>query len=238
VHAIDIDEPALAGVVADTAGGRVIPHTLDVVDAQAYGRLVAEVQQAEDRIDYLFNNAGVTWLGETHKMPFDRWRWLLDVNVMGVVHGIAHIYPWMVRQGGGHIVNTASLAGATGYATAAAYTMSKGTLLGLSLSLRAEAREHGVKVTVVCPGYVETNIFRPERVVGSSLERVLGDLPVGMIPPQQAARCLLDGVAKGKERVVFPFNARLLWWVCAWAPVLTWPLQRRLMRVFEGGQDA
>ena len=71
----------------------------------------------------------MTLLGEAHKLEFERWKWLLDINVMGVVHGIASVYPGMARRGSGHIVNTASIAAGTGYATAAAYTASKACVL-------------------------------------------------------------------------------------------------------------
>lgn len=233
VHAVDMDAGNLATLEQAAPGGRIVTHVLDVADAAAYGRIIRDLYDSGERIDFLFNNAGVTLLGEAHKVPFEKWRWLLDVNVMGVVNGIAHVYPRMAEQGGGHVVNTASLAGATGYATAAAYTMSKGCILGLSLSLRAEAREHGVKVTVVCPGYVDTNIFRPERVVGATLEQVLEDLPAGMIHPREAAASLLDGVAKGRETVVFPFSSKLWWWVVSWAPAVVGPIQRRFLRAFS-----
>ena len=208
------------------------PIVLDVTDAVGYGEAVAGIECDEASIDFLFNNAGVTLLAEAHKLEFARWKWLLDINVMGVVNGIRYVYPLMIRQGGGHIVNTASIAGSTGYATAAAYTTSKACIIELSRSLRAEARTYGVRVSVACPGYVSTNIFTQERVLGADLAAVMDDLPVKMMSPSQAAEALLRGVASGRQTIVFPLSAKVLWHVSHWAPSMLGPIQQRLLRPF------
>jgi NADP-dependent 3-hydroxy acid dehydrogenase YdfG len=233
VHAIDIDAPALESLAAAHPGAALTNHVLDVTDWDAVGRGVAAAIEADEAIDYLFNNAGVTLLGEAHKVPFDRWRWLLDVNVAGVIAGTAHVYPHMVRRGGGHIVNTASIAGVTGYPTAAAYTMSKAAVLELTRSLRAEARTFGVRVSAACPGYVDTGIFTQDRTVGAQLATVIRDLPASMMSPEAAAAAILDGVARGRHPIVFPLGARLLWHAAKWVPALIRPLHQRLLATFR-----
>jgi len=234
VYAADMDAAGLDGLATEAnANGRLVPRVLDVTDRADYGRWVGECLVTDGSIDYLFNNAGVTWLGEAHKVPFDRWRWLLDINLMGVLNGIMQVYPVMVKQGRGHIVSTGSIAGVTGYATASAYTMAKKAVIGMSDSLASEAKAYGVKVTVVCPGYVNSNIFTQDRVVGANVTEVLDDLPAPMMTPDDAARRYLAGVATGKRRVVFPANARFLWTLARWTPVLLRPIQERLMRKFS-----
>lgn len=235
VHAADVNPEGLATLASDSAGGPgvVIPRQLDVTDREAYRVWVGDCHRAEGRIDYLFNNAGVTLLGEAHKVPFERWRWLLDINLMGVINGVMHVYPLMVAQRGGHIVSTASVAGVTGYATAAAYTMAKGGVIGLSRSLEAEAKDYGVKVSVVCPGYVNSGIFSQDRVVGADLGKVIGNLPAPMMEANAAGLHYLKGVASGKRTIVFPANAKLLWFVANWMPSLLAPLQKRLLKDFE-----
>lgn len=235
VHAADMSAEGLADLAAAAKGpGSLVPRVLDVTDRADYGRWVGECVVADGSIDYLFNNAGVTLLGEAHKVPFARWKWLLDINLMGVLNGIMHVYPVMVKQGGGHIVSTGSVAGVTGYATASAYTMAKKAVIGMSTSLAAEAKAYGVKVSVVCPGYVNSNIFSQDRVVGANVTEVIKDLPAPMMSPDEAARDYLAGVAKGKRVVVFPANAKLLWTIGRWAPMLLRPIQGRLMRKFAG----
>jgi len=225
VHGVDLGEdPGIEGMTF---------RSMDVVDPEGWRSLVEGLERGEGGIDYLFNNAGVSLLGEAHKVPFERWKWLLDINVMGPVHGIQAVYPGMVRRGSGHIVSTASIAGITGYATSAPYTASKGFVIGLSQSLAAEARAYGVKVSVACPGYVRTAIFTQDKVYGADLKRVIDELPAPMMEPAEAARKLLKGVAKGKERIVFPANARLLVFLAAWAPWAVGLLQKKLLAPFR-----
>jgi NADP-dependent 3-hydroxy acid dehydrogenase YdfG len=232
VYAIECEQEAL--VRCEAAAGTVVGCRLDVTEWEAYQELVRVILEEEGAIDHLFNNAGVTLLGEAHKVEFERWKWLLDTNVMGVVNGIALVYPGMAERGGGHIVNTASIAGGTGYATAAAYTASKACVLEITRSLRAEARGLGVRVSAACPGYVRTGIFRQERTVGADVEEVMDDFPTGMLEPDEAGVRILTGVARGRETIVFPLSARFFWALAAWAPALLRPVQRRLLRQFRG----
>lgn len=239
VHAVDINAEGLASL-ADASGpaGGIHPCELDVRDSRSFALFVERVHADSGRIDYLFNNAGVTLLGEAQNIPFERWKWLLDINLMGVIHGILPVYPLMIRQQGGHIINTASIAGATGYATAAAYTASKVAVLELTRSLRSEAKLYGVDVSCVCPGYVDSGIFAQDRIVGADLEAVIRDLPVGMMTPDEAANHLLKGVIAGKSTIVFPLSARCLWGLSCWVPALLAQFQKRFMKAFQTSGDS
>ncbi len=234
VHALDVNEDALAAMVRENSGPGVLhPFILDVRDRDAYASVIVEILRVSKSIDFLFNNAGVTLLGEAQTIPFERWKWLLDVNLMGVIHGTHLVYPLMIAQGSGHIINTASIAGATGYATAAAYTASKAAILEFSRSLRAEAKGYGVRVSVACPGYVDSGIFTQDRIIGADMDAMIRDLPVKMMTPDEAAGHLLKGVVSRKNTIVFPVSARFLWGLSKWAPSLLFPLQRRFLRVFQ-----
>ncbi|MGD7652663.1 MAG: SDR family NAD(P)-dependent oxidoreductase [Verrucomicrobiales bacterium] len=234
VYALDADGGKLDGLGAGLElEGQLIPRVLDVRDLAAYRDLVADVVAKSGRIDYLFNNAGVTLLGPAESIPFERWKWLLDINLMGVVHGIECVYPVMIGQGSGHIINTASLAGSTAYATAAAYTASKAAVLELTRSLRAEARAYGVRVSVGCPGYVDSGIFSQDRIVGAERAKVMNDLPLKPMTPDEAAGHFARGVAKGKATIVFPFSARVLWVASKWAPWVNGIFQNGFMKAFD-----
>jgi NADP-dependent 3-hydroxy acid dehydrogenase YdfG len=234
VHAVDIDQKGLESLCKDSIGkAQVTTYVVDVRDGEAFAELVNRIYERTKRIDFLFNNAGVTQLGEAQNIPFERWKWLLDINLMGVVHGILPVYPIMIKQRGGHIINTASIAGATGYATAAAYTTSKTAVLELTRSLRSEAKTYGVMVSAACPGYVDSGIFVQDRIVGADLDAIIKDLPVKMMTPDVAASHLLTGVIAGKPTIIFPFSARFLWNLSNWAPLLTEPFQKRFMRAFQ-----
>jgi NADP-dependent 3-hydroxy acid dehydrogenase YdfG len=236
VHALDLNVAGLETLAQEAAGpGSIHTRQLDVCDLAAYQVVVSEIQAASSSIDFLFNNAGVTLLGEAQNIPFEKWKWLMDINLMGVIHGTHLIYPIMIAQGSGHIINTASIAGTTGYATAAAYTASKAAILEFTRSLRAEAVGHGVKVTAACPGYVDSGIFLQDRIVGADRDAMLRDLPVRMMTPDQAAFGFLSGVVKGKNSTIFPFTAKFLWYLSCWAPSMIAPFHRRFLRAFKVG---
>ena len=125
---------------------------VDVTDAVAVQRLVDGTVAREGRLDLLFNNAGIAVFADARDTSLEDWNRLIDVNLRGVVHGVAAAYPLMVRQGSGHIVNTASAAGLLPSPANIAYAATKHAVVGLSLTLRAEAVHHGVGVSVICPG--------------------------------------------------------------------------------------
>jgi NADP-dependent 3-hydroxy acid dehydrogenase YdfG len=235
VHALDSSAESLAALKGEirAGGNNLFTHVLDVRDREAYVAVVAKIREQDPVIDFLFNNAGVTLLGEAYKVPFERWKWLIDINLMGVVHGSHIVYPVMLSQGHGTIINTASIAGSTGYATAAAYTTSKAAVLEFTRSLRAEAEGYGIRVFAACPGYVNSNIFAQDRILGAGREEMIKDLPVRMMTPDKAAGWLLEGVAAGKSTIIFPFNAKFLWTLSRWAPSMIRPFHKRFLRVFK-----
>ena len=158
VVAADLDEAAARGT-AEACGGGAWPSRLDVRSAADVDALVREVAMRHGRIDYLFNNAGIGVGGEAFEIDRAHWDRIIDVNLRGVVNGILAAYPVMVRQGGGHIVNTASLAGLGPAPLLAPYAMTKHAVVGLSSSLRIEAKRYGVRVSVLCPAAIETPLL-------------------------------------------------------------------------------
>ena len=98
---------------------------LDVTDAAAVQSVVDDVVARAGRLDLMVNNAGIVWGGDTELLTLDQWNAIIDVNLRGVVHGVAAAYPLMVRQGHGHIVNTASMAGLTAAGQITSYVASK-----------------------------------------------------------------------------------------------------------------
>lgn len=220
---------AVAEAIA-AAGGRATAAVLDVRDAAAFERLVGDTLAAHGRLDYLFNNAGLAVAGEARDMTLDHWRQVLDVNLGGVLHGCAAAYPRMASQGSGHIVNVSSLAGLAGMAMSAPYATSKFAVVGLSLTLRAEGADLGVKVSAVCPGFIRTAIFDAGTYVGLKKEGLLSLLPFGMMDADKAARALLRGVERNRAIIVFPFYARLLWWLGRLSPGLSVLVNRKVAR--------
>src|SRR5277367_6285698 len=142
----------------DGGGAKAHAIELDVRSYPSFERAVAEVVQQSGRIDYLFNNAGIGVSGEVDSYTLDDWNDVFDVNLRGVLHGIQAVYPIMIRQHTGHIVNTASMAGLVTSPGTASYTATKHAVVAISKALRVEAERHGVQVSVLCPGAIRTPI--------------------------------------------------------------------------------
>src|SRR5882757_5566157 len=154
----DIDGEA-AERTAATLGASARSARADVTDAAAVQGAVDEVVDRAGRLDLMFNNAGIVWGGDTELLTLEQWNAIIDVNIRGVVHGVAAAYPLMVRQGSGHIVNTASMGGLMAAGLLTSYVMTKHAVVGLSLALRSEAAAYGVGVTAICPAAVNTPIL-------------------------------------------------------------------------------
>src|SRR5262245_43924306 len=170
----DVRVAAMAEVAAAIArdGGSAEARHLDVTDAGAVRSLVEETRLQRGRLDFMFNNAGISIIAEARDMELSDWTRVLDVNLRGVVHGVHAAFAVMTEQGFGHIVNTASLAGLLAVPCQSAYTASKHAIVGLSLALRAEAWASGVRVSVACPGFVATSIAEHSRCIGFDREQL------------------------------------------------------------------
>ena len=211
-------------------GGQAAAHTVDVADADSVNQLVQHTVAAHQRLDYLFNNAGIAVTADARDLRLEHWHQVIAVNLLGVIYGVQAAYPIMVQQGHGHIVNTASLAGLLPYPTNLPYATTKHAVVGLSLSLRAEAADLGVKVSVVCPGYVQSGIYAASPILNVRLEQMQPALPFKLMEADTAARRILAGVARNQPMIVFPLYARMLWWV--YRLRMTWlnPLGLKLIR--------
>lgn len=215
VVATDVNDDGLLRLADDCAGsdGSLRAQRLDVTDKVAFTELVEEL--ATDGLDYLFNNAGIGIVKEVKDTTDEEWQRTMAVNQLGVLNGTLAAYEVMRRQGSGHIVNTASIAGLMPAPMLTAYAMTKHAVVGLSLSLREEAKAHGVKVSTVCPGIVETNIVGADQMQRLQLE---GDDPfefirrkahIKPITADQAAEYILKGVEKNQPEIVFPLHGRM-----------------------------
>ncbi|WP_205473270.1 SDR family oxidoreductase [Nocardioides sp. SYSU D00038] len=217
----DLDLAAAEAVSAAATGpGTARAVALDVTDAAAVRAVVDDVVATAGRIDLLFNNAGITWAGDTELLTLEQWDAIVDVNIRGVVHGVHAAYPHLVRQRRGHIVNTASMGGLVAGGLITSYCMTKHAVVGLSLALRSEAVAHGVGVLAVCPAAVETPILE-KGVVGRFVGRdyyLSGQGIKTPLDPDDLARQVLDAVRRGDALLVAPRRARLTWLVSRLAP--------------------
>jgi len=207
--------------------GSATPVCLDVTDFDAFKKIVDETVAKFGRLDYLFNNAGIAVGGEVRDVTIDDWRKVLNVNLNGVVHGVAAAYPVMVRQGFGHIINTASIEGLVAFPGTASYVASKHAVVGLSNSLRLEGEDLGVKVSAVCPGHIKTAIFNDSKMVNLDRKKVLEYVSkVPGITPAECAKVVLKGVEKNKAIIVVTAFAKILYAIQRLSPNLAYKLMR------------
>ena len=148
---------------------RVHVLKLDVTDRQAYAAAADEAEHVFGKVHVLCNNAGIGLLSSVSEASYADWDWTIDVNLHGVFNGVHTWLPRIRAHGeGGHIVNTASMAGILQYSRAGVYVTTKFAVVGLSEALHAELMEENIGVSAFCPGGVRTNIrdwekTRPER---------------------------------------------------------------------------
>ncbi|MBW1875706.1 MAG: SDR family oxidoreductase [Deltaproteobacteria bacterium] len=206
----------LAEEVADAirqAGGKATARELDVRDPAQFQRVVDETVARTGRIDSGYTLAD--------------WDDVFDVNLRGVAYGVQAVYPVMRAQRSGHIINTASMAGLLPTGEAGSYAASKHAVVGLSKVLRVEAREHGVRVSALCPGVIRTPIMTAGKYGRMNLapdaEQTMMKLWEQLRPmdPRLFARATLRKVARNAPIIIVPSWWRLFWFVERLSPRLS-----------------
>jgi len=225
VVVVDIDEAGAASVAerVRSAGGKASAAGLDVRDAAAVADLVSQVAGERGGLGLMFNNAGIAVGGLVEELTLDHWNRVIDVNLRGVVHGVHAAYPVMLRQGYGHIVNTASLAGLVPGPGLAPYAAAKHAVVGLSLSLRAEGASRGIRVSAVCPGFVDTPLLGkvneglPQTEIGANAAAGVARLGK-LYQADLLAQDVLRGVERNRALIIAPRSARVAWRMARYAP--------------------
>lgn len=225
----DIDDEAAKNVADELqsgGSGTVYGTGLDVCDADAVAALMRSTRDEHGRLDVVFNNAGIAVGGGVEELTLDHWNRTIDVNLRGVVHSVHAAYPILLEQGFGHIVNTASLAGLVPPPMMGPYTATKHAVVGLSLGLRAEAAGRGVKVSVVCPGFVDTPLLDhanpglPQTDAGARAREFATRVQRKLYTTDALARDVLRGLDRNKALIVAPLSGRAAWRAARLAPGL------------------
>jgi NAD(P)-dependent dehydrogenase (short-subunit alcohol dehydrogenase family) len=216
----DIETATLAAAVKslENIGPGVRGVICDVADPASVEHAAQTAFEAFGNVHVVCNNAGVAAGGGIDNISLDNWRWVVDVNLMGVLHGVRSFLPHIRAHGeGGHFVNTASMAGIEGGLGFSPYTASKFAVVGMSEGLAAQIRPLGIGVSVLCPSYVRTGIGesarnRPQRYgpppvldpnspAAAMVAAIAARLQAGLQPDSVAAR-VLDAI-RNDELYVF-----------------------------------
>lgn len=198
---------------------RITTQIVDVADRETVKAWAEETVRNHGSVNLIFNNAGVALASTVEGANYDELEWIVGINFWGVVYGTKEFLPYLKKSGDGHIVNISSLFGLTAQPTQSAYNATKFAVRGFTESLRQELdlQKCGVSALCVHPGGIRTNIanaakvnqslkslgMHPEKSV-SSFNKLL------RIPPEEAARQILDAVLKDKRRLLIGNDAKFL----------------------------
>lgn len=204
----DLDDAALERAAAElgAAGADVLPVRTDVTAPESVEALAASAAERFGGVHVVCNNAGVATFGEIRRASHRDWVYTMNVNFWGVVHGVETFVPRLIDQGqGGHLVNTASMAGLVGMQWLGIYCASKFAVVGLSESLHRELAPHGIGVSVLCPMVVDTRInensarMRPPELRNEDEGPIppAGALVGGVVAAEEVARRVVRGIDRG-----------------------------------------
>jgi NAD(P)-dependent dehydrogenase (short-subunit alcohol dehydrogenase family) len=214
----DVDGATAAVAAAETGA----PHLpLDVTDDTAWARARAWCEEHWGGLDVLVNNAGVAGAGRIETVPMADWHWIVETNLLSTVRGCRTFVPLLKAQRSGHVVNVASLAGLLTPPTMGSYNVSKAGVVALSDTLRSELAPFGVRTTLVCPGFVRTNLASSAR----SSDPALADLTTKLVTqsklsPEAVAVKVVSAVDRGRYLVLTEPAGRVAWLAKRYAPAL------------------
>lgn len=198
-------------------------YQMDVTDNEQVKRTVEAVIAEYGKIDVLLNNAGYGKFENFMSMNVESFEQMMDTNYLGIVRCTKAVVPHMVKQGSGHIVNIASLAGKIGTAKSTSYTATKHAVLGFTNALRMELREQGIQVSAVNPGPIDTPFFSLADPSGSYVKNVNWF----MMKPEYVVKKIIRLIERRKAELDLPKTA-------AFGIKLYQMLPRTIDRLFGG----
>jgi short-subunit dehydrogenase len=200
------------------AGVSVLAYPGDVTHADELTVAVNSFAGTNDGLDIMINNAGVAASGSLMEVPLDDWRWAIEINLMGVVHGCRAAIPHLQRNGTGLLINVASAAAFGSAPGMIPYNATKAAVLSLSESLMGELRDIGTQVSVVMPSFFESNLLESFRGPSETRQRAHALMKASGYSAARAADDVLRAAAKGTSYTVLPASTRWLWALKRWMP--------------------
>lgn len=213
----DLHEDRLAQTAAEVVrrGGSAWTQICDVADPEAIERLADFAEEAMGGVDLMVNNAGVAVGGIFGQISLDDWRWIMDINLWGVIYGCQTFVPRMKAQGGGFILNVASSAGLLSPPMMAPYNVTKAGVVALSETLHAELGDDNIKVTVLCPTFFQTNLLDNLRSGGRAQDNLTKTarklMQKSKVQAPDVAKAALAAVGEGELYCIPMMDGRMFW---------------------------
>jgi short-subunit dehydrogenase len=235
----DCNVQRLAQVEAGLAGAGVAVRAYhgDVAQAEEVARAVDSFAAAHEGLDLMVNNAGVAAAGSLMDVTLEDWRWIIDINFMGVVHGARAAIPHLLSSGSGLIINVASAAAFVSAPGMISYNATKAAVLSLSETLNGELRDSAIQVAVVMPTFFQTGLLESFRGSPGDRDRAAERMRSSSYQVERVAHDVLLAAGAGRTYIVLPASARLLWRLKRWMPLLflKWLFELR-QRARPGGK--
>lgn len=219
-----------AAAALRAAGAREIhTYVADVTDATAFTQAVDDYAARAGGLDLMVNNAGVAAAGTIEAAPIEDWRWVVEINLIGVAIGCRAAIPHLKRGGAGHVLNVASAASFACAATLGAYNASKAGVVAITETLVQEFAGTSLRATVAMPGFFQTNLLQGARVAGNAGAIARKLMERSTVTAEQVAAEILDACARGRVHVVLPQPYGTLWLFKRLAPArfLRWLASKR-----------
>jgi NADP-dependent 3-hydroxy acid dehydrogenase YdfG len=208
-----------ARTVAESIGEAAHWFVMDITDDAGWAALTEEVESVFGRLDVLINNAGVAVAGTLEETSMEDWRWVIDIDLIGVAAGCKAFAPMMRAQRSGHIINVASAAGFAAAPGINAYGTAKAAVIALSEMLRAEMDDCRVEVSVLCPAFVKTRLTETMRAPdGGYQKRVERWMQNSGVSADDVARAVFDAVERPRFMILTHRDTRWAWRMKRWFP--------------------
>lgn len=215
INAAALEETAKA---VEQIGGKALSYQFDVANDDEYAKVTADYLSNVGGIDLLINNAGVGDGGRIDEYPLEDWKWMIGINQMGVLYGCYLFAPAMIKQQSGHIINIASAAAFSSSPKMGAYNMTKAAVRSLSETLSAELDGENITVSVVMPTFIKTNIMQYARGTEQATKAGKELLQRTNFTAIQAATEILTRAGKGELNIVFPREAKIMYYLKRFFP--------------------
>jgi NAD(P)-dependent dehydrogenase (short-subunit alcohol dehydrogenase family) len=198
----------------EQAGGNGLEVQCDVTQWDQVKNLADTAVSNWGGADIIVNNAGVPAVGFVQDIPLEDWRWIMDINLMGVIHGCKAFIPLFKKQGGGHIVNTASAAGFCSLAEMGPYNVTKAGVISLSETLKMELAYQNIGITVVCPTFFKTNLMDQFRCTDKrQVEMANGFFRLSLGTAEGVSRHIIRCIRRNRLYTVTQPDAKMYWFL-------------------------
>jgi NADP-dependent 3-hydroxy acid dehydrogenase YdfG len=201
------------------AGVRLIAYPGDVTHADELTVAINSFAASHDGLDLMINNAGVAGCGALMEVPLEDWRWIIDINIMGVIHGSRAAIPHLQRNGTGLLINVASAAGFASAPGMVSYNATKAAVISISETLVNELRSAGIQVSIVMPTFFQSGLLETLRGPEHARSFAHKAMQRSEYSAEDIARDSLKEAADGNVYIVLPRAARSMWRFKRWLPL-------------------